>query len=406
VRNSGALPALIEALYAVAVEPSLWPTWLGRLCGALRIDAAILIHRFEPGAGDQGIVAVGLEGEGSVRRGPPSSTSFSLRPSEVAPYLAYLAEDSRLLSKAVSLGPGELIVLSDVLSPPDFLATRLYREWLQPRGLHHLVAMVVSRGPRHITGLALLRRRRRPPFEAGDLRLLERLLPHLQRVAQIEERLLEADRRYEVARQVLESVRCSVVLLDGKGRVCGANRRAATLLARRQGIQLDRDRLRAEDPRETAALTGLIAEALTKASRSSGGVLALSRAAHRRPLLLSVNPLDGHEGRAPGHAVAGALLLLSDPEDLPAMSEADLCRLYALTQAEARVAARVARGETIDEVAAALAIRPTTVKTHVQRVLAKTDTRRQLELARLLMSAAVAAGSPGQDVRPESGSEL
>jgi DNA-binding CsgD family transcriptional regulator/PAS domain-containing protein len=398
VRDPGALLDLIEGLYEVAAEPSSWPRWLGRLCDLLRTDAAILIRKFEPGAGDDGIVAVGLEGEESERRGPPTKTSFSSRPSQVATYLGYLAEDARLLSKAVALGPGELLVLCEVLPRTEFVATRLYREWLKPRGLHHLVSAVASRGPRHITGLSLLRRPRRPCFSPEDLDLLQRLLPHLQRVVQLEERLVCAERRHAAARLVLESARHGVVLLDQQGRVASANRRAGTLLARREGVELDRERLRAVDPRETAALESLIARAVASETRPSGGVLALSRSCRRHPLVVSVTPLDGREGRPPA-AMAGALVLMSDPEDLPAVPEADLCRLYGLTQAESRVAAHVARGETVEEVAAALEIRPTTVKTHLQRVLAKTGTRRQLELARLLMSAAVAARSSEEEAR-------
>jgi len=395
MRDESAVLDLIEGLYGVASEPSLWRGWLGHLCGVLAADAAILIHRFEPGAGDRGIVAVGLEGEESERRGPPSTTSFSVGPSQVAPYLAYLAEDSRLLSKAVSLEPGELLVLSEVLPADEFVATRLYREWLQPRGLHHLVSMVVARGRRHITGLSLLRRCGRLGFSPANLALLRLLLPHLERVAQIEELLIGAKRRDEVAKQILESARCGVVLLDDKGRVCSVNRRAGTLLASREGVKLDGDRLRAEDPRDAAALERLVAEAATRGDRPSGGALLLSRAAHRHPLTVSVNPLNGHETRAKGSAGSGALVLLSDPEDLPAMPEAELCSLYGFTQAEARVAVRLARGDTLEEVATALEIRAATVKTHLQRALAKTGTRRQLELARLLLGAAIVPADQG-----------
>jgi DNA-binding CsgD family transcriptional regulator/PAS domain-containing protein len=391
---------LVEELYAVAAEPSLWRGWLGRLCEVLRTDAAILIRGFEPGAGDQGTIAVGLEAEQSERLGTPSSTAFTVGPTGVPPYLAYLADDARLLSEAVAMGPGELLVLSEVLPPAEFLASRLYREWLKPRGLYHLVSTVVSRGPRHITGLSLLRRRRRLRFSPDDLDQLQRLLPHLQRVTQLGERLEGAARRSEAARQVLESARCGVVLLDQKGRVCSANRLAGTLLALREGVELDGERLRAEDAREASALENLVADAVSGGESQSGGILLLSRPARRHPLVVSVIPLNGHDANAETATGGGALVLLSDPEDLPVLREAELCRLYGLTDAEARVAARVARGETVDEVATTLGIRPSTVKTHLQRVLSKTGTRRQLELARLLMAAAVGGTAPDSEETP------
>jgi DNA-binding CsgD family transcriptional regulator len=59
---------------------------------------------------------------------------------------------------------------------------------------------------------------------------------------------------------------------------------------------------------------------------------------------------------------------------------------YGLTQAEARVALAASSGASIPETATRLNISPNTVKTHLQRVFAKTGANRQAELARLIAS--------------------
>ena len=66
-------------------------------------------------------------------------------------------------------------------------------------------------------------------------------------------------------------------------------------------------------------------------------------------------------------------------------SETELRSLFALTPAEARVACHLV-GETVDEIAEALHVGVATVRSHVQHLLAKTGTRRQSELVRLLVS--------------------
>jgi DNA-binding CsgD family transcriptional regulator/PAS domain-containing protein len=284
----------------------------------------------------------------------------------------------------LNLGEGELLIVSELLPDEEYVTTRFYREWLKPRGLHHLLSLIVCRTHRHITGLSLLRRPERPPFSRAELACIQRLLPHLQRVVQLQEMLAEAEQKYEVAHQVLDSLRCGAILLDGTARVCGANERAAALLKRREGMLLEGTDLRAEDPQETPALQRLVRGATRNGS--SGGVLALSRAGRHHPLVVSASPLRQPEPGAPWLPVAKALVLVSDPEELPILHEAALRELYGLTPCEARVASMLAHGEKIGAIATSLGVQRTTVRTHVQRALEKTGTHRQAELVRLLLT--------------------
>jgi DNA-binding CsgD family transcriptional regulator len=195
--------------------------------------------------------------------------------------------------------------------------------------------------------------------------------------------LAEAEQKSEVARQALDSLRCGAILLDGAARVCGTNERAAALLERGQGILVESGNLRAEDPRETPALRNLLRGATARGS--SGGVLALSRGSRPHPLVVSASPLRPRESRAPWLPVARALVLVSDPEELPVVHEAALRALYGLTPCEARVASMLAHGEKIGTIATSLGVQRTTVRTHVQRALEKTGTHRQADLVRLLL---------------------
>jgi PAS domain-containing protein len=301
----GAFLRLVSGLYEVAVAPALWQGWLTQLCEILRAQVAVLVVRFERRVGDKGIFAVGIPDMTveEIRR--------ALRTSDI------LVEDGRLFDKALALEPGELVMLSEAVSNDAFVATRFYREWLQPRELHHLASLIVSRTPKQVTALTLLRKRESPRFADTELDLLHRLVPHLQRVIHIQEMLLGAELKLEVAEQMLESLGCGAILVDDTGHVYGTNPRAATLLERGEGLGLDRGRLRAEDPRETAALQYLVRSASEEAPTRSGGVLAVSRPARRSALVVSVSPLHGGERRMPWPPVAGALVLLSDPEELP-----------------------------------------------------------------------------------------
>lgn len=72
--------------------------------------------------------------------------------------------------------------------------------------------------------------------------------------------------------------------------------------------------------------------------------------------------------------------------DRSAANVQSLQRELGLTRAEARVAVRIGRGQSVAEIATDLGIAAETVRTHLKRSYAKTGTRRQSELARLVLS--------------------
>ena len=66
-----------------------------------------------------------------------------------------------------------------------------------------------------------------------------------------------------------------------------------------------------------------------------------------------------------------------------------LRRLYGMTKAEAAVAIRLLRGDGIKPIADSMCLSTGTVKTHVQHIFNKTNTHRQAELVRLLLTIAL-----------------
>ena len=83
---------------------------------------------------------------------------------------------------------------------------------------------------------------------------------------------------------------------------------------------------------------------------------------------------------------AAAMLVIHDPARPMQIPVEWIMDAYGLTLAEARVALCAASGATIPETAHRLNVSPNTIKTHLRKVFAKTDTNRQTELARLMAS--------------------
>jgi DNA-binding CsgD family transcriptional regulator len=62
-------------------------------------------------------------------------------------------------------------------------------------------------------------------------------------------------------------------------------------------------------------------------------------------------------------------------------------RQFGLTPAESRFVIEILKGDGIGAAAERLGILPGTARTHLHRVLAKTGTRRQADLVRLILTA-------------------
>jgi DNA-binding CsgD family transcriptional regulator len=78
------------------------------------------------------------------------------------------------------------------------------------------------------------------------------------------------------------------------------------------------------------------------------------------------------------------ILLLTDLRSPQRPDSAQLCAAFNLTAAEAKMAAKLASGVGIDTAAASLGVSRETARSQLKAVFAKTNTRRQAELAGLL----------------------
>ena len=88
--------------------------------------------------------------------------------------------------------------------------------------------------------------------------------------------------------------------------------------------------------------------------------------------------------RANDRAAFASVISLSHLHDTQIPSEALLSRIYNLTPAETRIAQGISRGDSLEEIAANLAIRISTARTQLASIFEKTNTRRQAKLVAIL----------------------
>jgi hypothetical protein len=139
----------------------------------------------------------------------------------------------------------------------------------------------------------------------------------------------------------------AVVLINRMGEVFKANRSAERLLT--GDVRIARKKLVAKDKNATVALDRAIHELLGR--RIGGGLsppVPLPRAG-RRPLLAYPAKLESMTANA--LADCQAVVILIDPDNVSGPPQAALQAAFGLSEAQARLAARLASGEALEVVA-------------------------------------------------------
>ncbi len=208
------------------------------------------------------------------------------------------------------------------------------------------------------------------------------LVPHLQLALRTERRLVDLRREAQDVAEAVDGMRHGVVVVGPGSKVLHANASGNTMLNRRAGVRIRSGRLIATSTSDDAELQRCVAEALGMGPTDArvGNAVLCHDVSLPRPYVAHVTPFASRED-APK-----ALVVIVDPADHHEPSISLLRRVFGLTSAEGEVALRVARGTGLGPIADELCLSMATVKTHVQHIFDKTDTRRQAELVRLLLS--------------------
>ena len=145
------------------------------------------------------------------------------------------------------------------------------------------------------------------------------------------------------------------------------------------------------------AFQQLVADAVQTSAqrgRSYGRTLSVVRPSGRRSYATMVGPLLAPPPRTNlGEAVA--ILFVADPEGSQISTTQVLEGLYDLTPAEAELLRLLAEGNSLEQVADQRGVTMNTARSQLKQVFAKTDTRRQGELVRLVLTGVASLGDDG-----------
>lgn len=218
------------------------------------------------------------------------------------------------------------------------------------------------------------------PESRKQVELLDSLMGHLRQSVSLAYRIGTLQGQNHSLLDHLEALRGPVAVVNAQGQPVFVNDAMTDLLRATSLLTLEPSGLRALLTKENARLQRLLASAIN--APQAGGAMLLNNGSEQ-PLLVHVAPLTNSFWELGiGH---GAAIVTVTDWRTPTNRIAETFRsALELTFAEAEVAVFLMTGRPDDEIAAAIGVAVSTIRSHVRAILEKAHLHSKAELAHLL----------------------
>jgi DNA-binding CsgD family transcriptional regulator len=299
------------------------------------------------------------------------------------------AQNLWLLDPAHHLPARQAITFNSNIFKRERRHRNFFASCLQPFGLSSLLCINIDASGDTRVCIRLGRGADRSDFSATDAQLLEGLSLHLHRALSLSGTAFHARHATASLYQAVNNLRVGVVVFDREKQIVAINRAGSAAMNRIPGIAADNSRLRITDRHKAGAFLGYLDAGFRGApGDTSGRPFTLAGADDSTPLHFLAKPLRSDAGSA-FDPDSGFLALFVGPErELSNSNLQTLMDLFGFSRTEAKVAALLAGGASVDTVADMLFKSRNTIRSHARSIYGKADVENQAQLAALIMSSA------------------
>ena len=281
---------------------------------------------------------------------------------------------------------GETVCTADVIPYEEFRQTRFYREWVRPQHLADAAMTLLEKSATTIAFLGLFRHERDGQFDDEARRRIRLVAPHFRRAVLIGNVINLNKAEAASFADTLDGISAGMFLVDATGRIVHANAAGHVMVNAADLLHAEAGRLVVNDRQADQVLADTFATAGNgDAAIGIRGVAVPLVAGDGERHVAHVLPLTSGARRRAGtrYAAVAALFVHKAALDAPSPPEA-IAKAYRLTPMELRVLVAVVEVGGVPEVAEALGIAETTVRTHLHQTYRKTGTNRQADLVKLV----------------------
>ena len=362
------LSSLIAEIYDAAVAPELWPQTLDKLRGFVGGQAATLYWQDISDASAGMFYSVGDD------------------PHYRQLYMEQYAALNPLYPAVYFVEPGKVMSSGDIVPFEELHQSRFYLEWQKPQGIVDGAVANLEKTSTSMAAMAIMRGEEHGRVDEEARRRMMLIVPHMMRAVGIGHLVERHKAKSAMLTDTLGALESGVFMVGADGHIAFSNEAGDKLLREGAIVRSSQGGLHASEPDSDKALYQAIDAAnsgdVPAATKSVAVNLKISADAR---WLAHVLPLTNGARRAAGaaHSAVAAIFIRKAGFDVPSALET-LAKLHKLTAGEVRVLQAIVNLGGVPEAASALGVSEATARTHLQRVFAKTGTRRQADLVKLV----------------------
>ena len=264
-------------------------------------------------------------------------------------------------------------------------ATPYFNEFLRPLGADEHIFVRLGLEDTKLSAISFARPEHRGGFDNKEIAAVGRYHRHMVQAVRTARRVKASQEALDHLDALLASTDQALLFLDGQGRVRHMSAAAERQLFDTGLLRLVDGRLEAPTAGDNGQLLQLVQAAIADvpAGRES---LTLAKPGGGRRVALTVVPLGARSLAALSSERFVMLSAVEAPASVAAPTrDLDIRMRFGFTGAEARVALAIADGDSLRDFADRAGVSIHTVRAQLGAIFAKTGTRRQADLVRLLL---------------------
>jgi DNA-binding CsgD family transcriptional regulator len=363
--------SVIQSFYDAAMDESLWRASLKGLCDLTGSQAASFWVL-----------------DGSEQPRLPTFICINFDMESIAEYLDYWAAEDPTVKYLVA-HPQQPIVHDGLVITEREKDKHPYYDWHEKRIDTRFRMVGQTRVlPSVQAGVAVHRTRKAGRYDPKEIDRFAILHGHMERAVGIGFRLGTLGTMQRATAEWLDQNPAAVLFLDEHKKIVFANRTARLFEAEKDGLKLMNNCISLLHRRDNEKLQGLLEQVASRAGShitTPGGVMRARRPSGKRPYGITIGPVS-RQGSVFCIPQPSICVVIHDPEQQAKLPSQHLQSAFGLTEAEARLATLLAEGTELRVAAETLGITYGSARTRLAEIFQKTETKRQGELIRLLLT--------------------
>ncbi|MEJ5166715.1 MAG: helix-turn-helix transcriptional regulator [Thermoanaerobaculia bacterium] len=311
--------------------------------------------------------------------------SFGLNKNFFQNFEKILKNNSLLFNSLKSLPEGKIVDKNEEFQGKNLEFQEFFEKFLlEGEKVYIFISGILNNCKENLILIGFKKGNKKPLIQK-EKDLIEKIIPYIKVVYQYCIRIQKRDCYLDILKRAIEFEGKGIIIIDKNLNVIFLNKIAEAILSSKEGLEITKYGLEINDP----VFSIHFKKSLKKIFNSENDVkedfiFAIPKKDKTIPVVVQVIPIS--EKLYVKENQRYALIILYDASYYPTPDPEFLTRVFRFTSQEKNIAILLTKGMDLKEISEELKISLHTVRTHLKHIYSKTNTARQAELMKLLLS--------------------